>query len=154
MPISPILSTISHHTYYRWWLDSGSKLIEKCFLNVLMVQLLTHCADSEFQLSTTLLLKQIFWYPNEIFFWIVSFHGLYVLHHLNQTITIKHRQTGNIRYSSLSYRWIKIKSLIPHRYACFPAFASVFRDGVFIQLFCEQVNSKRYGADFHEIWKT
>ena len=34
-----------YHTYYihRWWLDFGFKLTEKCFLKVLMVQLLTYC---------------------------------------------------------------------------------------------------------------
>jgi len=39
------------------WIPAPSEM--KCFLNVLIVQLLTHGADSEFQLSTTLLLKQL-----------------------------------------------------------------------------------------------
>jgi len=34
--------------------------LQKCFLNVLTLQLLTYCADNEFQLSTTLLLKTNF----------------------------------------------------------------------------------------------
>jgi len=49
---------MSHFLTNDNWIPAPIEL-KKCFLKVLTVQLLTHCAGNEFQLSTTLLLEQI-----------------------------------------------------------------------------------------------
>ena len=64
------------------WIPAPIEL--KNVLNVFAVHLLTHCADNEFQLSITLLLKTNVLVSKRNLLLNSFFHGLYVHHHLNQ----------------------------------------------------------------------
>ena len=55
---------LQYHTYYWWWLYSGSNRTGQCFLKVLMVQLLTHF---RYRKWIPILLSTITCYQKQIF---------------------------------------------------------------------------------------